>query len=223
MGQFFKIFPKFEPILAQFFFFFKLEKSGDFAQNLTQNWADWYMNGYFFLNNCIFMGLLSNTTVARPYQNQTWVPPGKKGQSDCHLPQLFKTPSLPLDIWLHSNGMMKCGWSSQASTCMCCTHLSFFFYCWEHHHLMCGTNNFQFTLCDCLAVMKHDWPNYTMHFIAHTHRLCVFIWVCKFLKAPSVDMSHTHFSTFNIYITSQGNRQEQSMLSRQMMMSWDGM
>ena len=26
-----------------------LEKSGDFAQSLAQNWADWYMNGSFFL------------------------------------------------------------------------------------------------------------------------------------------------------------------------------
>ena len=37
MGRFFKVFPEFKNIQI-------LEKSGDFTQNLAQNWADWYMN-----------------------------------------------------------------------------------------------------------------------------------------------------------------------------------
>ena len=70
MGRFFKIFPN----LSQNWLKFKkiLEKSGDFAQNLAQNWADWYMNGSLFLEKFgICMGLLSNFTAAHPYQNQT--------------------------------------------------------------------------------------------------------------------------------------------------------
>ena len=33
-----------------------LEKIGNFVQNLVQNWADWYMNGYFFLKNWYLYG-----------------------------------------------------------------------------------------------------------------------------------------------------------------------
>ena len=70
MGWFSKIFPN----LSQFWLKFKkiLEKLGDFAQNLAQNWADWYINESLFLEK-LLLGLLSNFKVARPYQNQTWV------------------------------------------------------------------------------------------------------------------------------------------------------
>ena len=46
MGQFFKIFPN----LSQDWLKFKkiLEKLGDFAQNLAQNWTNWYMNRSLF-------------------------------------------------------------------------------------------------------------------------------------------------------------------------------
>ena len=36
-----------------------LKKSGDFAQNLAQNWADWYMNGSLFLENLVFVRVYS--------------------------------------------------------------------------------------------------------------------------------------------------------------------
>ena len=32
-----------------------LEKLGDFAQNLDQNWADWYMDGLLFLEKLVFV------------------------------------------------------------------------------------------------------------------------------------------------------------------------
>ena len=62
MGQFFKIFPN----LSQNWLNFNkiLEKSGDFAQNLAQNWTDWFMNGslFFFVEKLVFvLGLLLDT------------------------------------------------------------------------------------------------------------------------------------------------------------------
>ena len=42
----FQNFAKFEP---------KLEKIGNFVQNLAQNWADWYMNGLLFLEKLVFV------------------------------------------------------------------------------------------------------------------------------------------------------------------------
>ena len=52
MGQFFKMFPN----LSQNWLKFNiLEKSDDFAQNLAQNWADWYMNGSLFLQKLVFV------------------------------------------------------------------------------------------------------------------------------------------------------------------------
>ena len=45
---------------------FFCEKSGNCAQHLAQNCADWYMNGSL---SC--MGLLSNFAAAHSYQNQT--------------------------------------------------------------------------------------------------------------------------------------------------------
>ena len=45
------------------------KKSSDFAQNLVQNWSNWYMNGSLFLEKLVFVrGLLSNSAVAHPYQ-----------------------------------------------------------------------------------------------------------------------------------------------------------
>ena len=72
MGRFFKIWPN----LSQNWPKFKkiLEKMGTFVQILAQNFADWYMNGYFFLKNWYLygrLGLLSNSVAAHPYQNQT--------------------------------------------------------------------------------------------------------------------------------------------------------
>ena len=70
MGQFFKIFPN----LSQNWLKFKKiwEKLGNFAQNLVQNWANWYMNGSLFsLKIGICMGLFPNFAGAHPYQNQT--------------------------------------------------------------------------------------------------------------------------------------------------------
>ena len=62
-------FSKFEPKLAQLFT--KMEKSGDFAQNLFQNWADWYMNESLFLEkNWYLYGSTFNFAAAHPYQNQ---------------------------------------------------------------------------------------------------------------------------------------------------------
>ena len=53
MGRFFKIctnlkwnWLKFKKIL---------EKSGDFDQNLAQNWTSWYMNGSLFLEKLVFV------------------------------------------------------------------------------------------------------------------------------------------------------------------------
>ena len=52
-GQLFKIVPN----LSQNWLKFKkiLEKSGDFAQNLSQNRADWYMNVLIFLEKLVFV------------------------------------------------------------------------------------------------------------------------------------------------------------------------
>ena len=70
MGQFFPNFPKFEPKFLKI-----LEKSGDFAQNLAQIWANWYMNRSLFLEKLVFVSHikvpLSNFMMAPPYQNQT--------------------------------------------------------------------------------------------------------------------------------------------------------
>ena len=53
MGRFFKIWPN----LSQNWLKFKkiLEKNCNFVQNLTQNWADWYMNGLLFLEKLVFV------------------------------------------------------------------------------------------------------------------------------------------------------------------------
>ena len=50
-GSIFQNFPKFE----QNQFEKILEKSDDFAQNLVQNWSDWYMNGSLFLEKLVFV------------------------------------------------------------------------------------------------------------------------------------------------------------------------
>ena len=51
-------FSEFSQILSQNWLKFKkiLEKLGDFAQNLAQNWSDWYMNGSLFLENWYLYG-----------------------------------------------------------------------------------------------------------------------------------------------------------------------
>ena len=70
MGRFFKFFLN----LGQNWLRFKkiLEKSCDFPQNFAPYRADWYMNGSLFLENIgIYMGLLSKSVAAHPYQNQT--------------------------------------------------------------------------------------------------------------------------------------------------------
>ena len=46
----------------------------DFAENLGQNWADWYMKGSLFLKKWYLYDLLSNSAATHLYQNQTWVP-----------------------------------------------------------------------------------------------------------------------------------------------------
>ena len=53
MGRFFKIWPR----LSQNWLKFKkiLEKICNFVQNLTQNWAIWYMNGLLFLEKLVFV------------------------------------------------------------------------------------------------------------------------------------------------------------------------
>ena len=71
---FFAIFPKFEPKLAQISENFRKSrrfclkfgpKLGQLVYKwVTFSWKMWY-----------FMGLLSNSAAAHPYQNQTWVPP----------------------------------------------------------------------------------------------------------------------------------------------------
>ena len=61
-GLIFQNFLKFEPKLAQISEFFK--KIGWFCSM-----------GHFFLKIGICMGLLSNSMVARPYQNQIWITP----------------------------------------------------------------------------------------------------------------------------------------------------
>ena len=56
MDRFFKIFPNLSQNWLKFLKENKiLEKSGpgDFAQNLAQNWADWYMNGSLFRGLCL--------------------------------------------------------------------------------------------------------------------------------------------------------------------------
>ena len=52
-------------------------KSSDFAQNLGQNWDDWYMTGcIFFLKNWYLYGFSFKFCVAHSYQTRhTWVPP----------------------------------------------------------------------------------------------------------------------------------------------------
>ena len=54
MSRFFKIWPN----LSQSWLKFKkiLEKIGNFVQNLSQNRADWYMNGLLFLENWYLYG-----------------------------------------------------------------------------------------------------------------------------------------------------------------------
>ena len=75
MGRFFKFFPNLSPNWLRFKKI--LEKSCDFAQNFAPYRADWYMNGSLFLENIgIYMGLLSKSVAAHPYQNQTLEPPG---------------------------------------------------------------------------------------------------------------------------------------------------
>ena len=53
MGRCFKISPNW----SQNWLKFKkiLEKSGDFAQNLMQNWSNWYMKGSLFLEKLVFV------------------------------------------------------------------------------------------------------------------------------------------------------------------------
>ena len=46
---------------------------GDFAQNLAQNWADWYMNGTLFLEKLIGLYLWVKAfkfRAARPLPNR---------------------------------------------------------------------------------------------------------------------------------------------------------
>ena len=51
-GSIFENFPKFKPGLNLGKI---LEKSGDFAQDLAQNWADLYINGSLFLEKLVFV------------------------------------------------------------------------------------------------------------------------------------------------------------------------
>ena len=58
-------------------FFFKLGKSGDFAQYSVQNWVDWYMNRSLFLEKFVFVWVYFQI----PWQHVPtksrleWVPP----------------------------------------------------------------------------------------------------------------------------------------------------
>ena len=45
-GSIFQNFPKFEP---------KFWKSGDFAQNLAENWSNWYMNESLVFEKLVFV------------------------------------------------------------------------------------------------------------------------------------------------------------------------
>ena len=74
MGRFFKMFLN----LSQNWLKFKkiLEKVGDFAQNFSKNWADYYKNGSLFPEKFVFVWIYFQTLEsAHPYQNHTWVPP----------------------------------------------------------------------------------------------------------------------------------------------------
>ena len=74
------------------------EKSGDFAQNLVQNWTDWYMNGSLFLKNWYLYGSIFNSVAAYPYQNQT-------GSSRCSAKSAANLQHLSLT----QNGMIEAG------------------------------------------------------------------------------------------------------------------
>ena len=72
MCRFFKICPKLSHIWLRFKKnFFK--NQGDFAQNLAQNWTDWYMNGSHFLEKLLFVWVYLQILWQHSYQNQTWV------------------------------------------------------------------------------------------------------------------------------------------------------
>ena len=62
MGRFFKIFATLNWLKSKKI----LEKSGDFIQNLTQNWADWYMNGSIFLEKLGFVWVPTKTKLEYP-------------------------------------------------------------------------------------------------------------------------------------------------------------
>ena len=69
-GSIFQNFPKFEPII--------LEKSGDFAQNLAQNWADWYMNGSLFVEKMVSVWVYFQILQRHiPTKTKLEYPPGK--------------------------------------------------------------------------------------------------------------------------------------------------
>ena len=69
----FQKFPKFEPIGSNLRKFWKIGWfCSKFSQKLDRLVYEWVT---FSWKIGIFMGLLSNSTAAHPYQNQTWVPP----------------------------------------------------------------------------------------------------------------------------------------------------
>ena len=86
MGQLFKIFPN----SSQYWLKFRKNR-----MILLKIWPKIGPMGiwmdHLFLRIGICMGQLSNSAVAHPYQNQTWVPPGlKKARNCCNKPQLCK-------------------------------------------------------------------------------------------------------------------------------------
>ena len=100
MGQFFKINPnlsqnwlKFRQNWLKFrqnWLKFKkiLEKLSDFAQNLVQNWSEWYMNGSHFLEKLVFVWVYFQILQRYiPTKTKLEYPPA----ANCLLKNLFET------------------------------------------------------------------------------------------------------------------------------------
>ena len=97
-------FYKFEPKLAQILKIF-LEKSGDFAQNLTQNGSNWYINGSLFLEKKLYLygstfKFRVGTSLPKPKLS---TPVGTDWLTDLHDRLVIKLSGMQnsADIWLH--------------------------------------------------------------------------------------------------------------------------
>ena len=83
-GSIFQNFPKFEPFKKI------LEKSGDFAQNLVQNWADWYMNWSLFIKKSVFVWVYFQILQQHiPTKTKVEYPPGDI--SECTMTMTLAT------------------------------------------------------------------------------------------------------------------------------------